>query len=85
MSVNLSTESYPPRGLSEWMLGQFTNRDGLLYPVLSAVRSDATLDLQIRDFYVNVYYRGTNLMDISDSRSGTHQLRTHFDKKYIQK
>jgi hypothetical protein len=85
MNVNLSTECYPPRGLSEWMLGQFTNRGGLLYPVLSAVHGDAELDLQIRDFYVNIYYRGTNLMEIAESRSGTHQLRTRFDKKYIQK
>ena len=83
--VNLSTESCPPRGLSEWMLGQFTDHDGLLYPVLAAVHSDATLDLQIRDLYVNIYYRGTNLMEIAESRSGTHQLRSHFDKKYIQK
>ena len=65
------------------MLGQFKAADGLLHPILSAVRDDPQLDLQIRDHYVNIYHRGSNLMEIRQSGRMAERLRTRFDKRYL--
>jgi hypothetical protein len=44
-------ETYAPRHLSDWMLGQFAGEDGLLHPILEVVRRDPELDLdQLRPF-----------------------------------
>lgn len=65
------------------MLDQFIADDGLLHPVLVAVREDPDADLQIRDHCVNIYYRGSNLMEIRQSGRTAERLRTRFDKKYL--
>jgi len=65
------------------MLKQFVADDGLLHPVLVAVREDPDLDLQIRDHYVNVYYRGSSLMKIRQPARTGSRLKTRFDKKYL--
>lgn len=56
---------------------------GILKPVLERVRSDQTLMLALRGNYVNVYYRGGNLMKITANRT-THcaPYKAYFDKKY---
>lgn len=41
---------------------------GLLHPVVDLVRGDHTLDFQIRNNYVNIYYRGGNILKISTAR-----------------
>ncbi|MCP4809345.1 MAG: hypothetical protein GY884_28750 [Proteobacteria bacterium] len=46
-------------------------------PLLERVHADATLDLQIRDEYVNVYYRGGNLLRWAPSGGA-------FDAKYAR-
>jgi len=33
-------------------------KSGLLQPLLQRVHDDPTLELEIRDDYINVYYRG---------------------------
>lgn len=73
-----------PRGLSGWMLEQLLDPDGRLHPVLCAVRDDPELDLQIRDDFLNIYYRGGNLMEIRQPASGAKTLKARFDSKYIQ-
>ena len=77
------TDTYERRGLSDWMLDQLVAYDGLLHPVLVAVREDPDLDLQIRDHYVNIYYRVSNLMEIRQSERKRVRLTTRFDKRYL--
>jgi len=55
-------------------------KDGCLKPVLDRVRADATLFLAIRNGYINIYYRGGNLMKIVDN--GDSKYIASFDKNY---
>lgn len=58
---------------------------GSLMPVLERVRMDDTLLLALRGTYVNVYYRGGNLMRITGP--ATDSIRSYeafFDKKYAE-
>lgn len=75
--------AHEPRGLSEWMLDQFAEADGLLQQVLVVVRNDPQLDLQIRKHYVNIYYRGSSLMEIRQPARTGKRLTTRFDKRYL--
>jgi hypothetical protein len=65
------------RGLS----GKFmiSLKSGLLKPVLERVKKDDTLMLGIRDGYFNIYYRGGNLLRITEKQ---HSFNLFFDKKY---
>ena len=54
-------------------------KEGDLFPLLKSVRDDSSLCLELRGNYINVYYRGGNLMEVKHGRSGT---RFRFDKKY---
>lgn len=56
-----------PRKLSPAFLGDL--QTGLLAPILERVKLDSTLCLEIRDEYVNIYYRGGNLLRI-DGHAG---------------
>ena len=50
------------RGLSVEFMDDF--KTGILKPILDLVKKDDTLCFQIRNDYVNVYYRGGNILDI---------------------
>lgn len=50
--------------------------------LLEAVKQDATLCLEIRNNYINVYYRGGSLIKLSEI--GTGQYRAKFDMKYVK-
>lgn len=52
------------RGLSP----QFINdlKTGILHPILNRVHSDNTLTLEIRDGYINLYYRGSSLIQLRE-------------------
>ena len=76
-------EAFVPRRLTDWMLDQFASADGLLHPLLLEVQEDPDLDLQIRDHYVNIYYHGSNLMEIRQSGRTAERLTTKFDEKYL--
>ena len=67
------------RGLSK----QFRTdlRSGRLKPILRLVRRDATLCLQIREDYINIYYRGGNVLRISEESEG--RYKAFFDEKYL--
>ncbi len=51
-----------PRILSEVFMNDL--KSGLLKPILDRVKADDTLMLAIRKDYINIYYRGGNLMRI---------------------
>lgn len=54
---------------------------GHLSPILQRVLHDDTLSLEIRDGYVDIYYRGGRLLGIhGNGRSG--KFRTEFDWRY---
>jgi hypothetical protein len=53
------------RGLSDRFMDHLGNDTGLLNPITQRLRQDTTLDLQIRSDYINIYYRGGNLMKLS--------------------
>lgn len=53
---------------------------GSLVDLLNYVKKDNTLDLEIRDNYVNIYYRGGNILRIEKKKTS---YVFHFDKKYI--
>jgi len=68
------------RGLSAEMFQALES--GLLSPVLERVLNDGTLDLEIRDDYINLYYRGGNLSKISRDPKG--EFRLDFDDNYFE-
>ncbi|MCX6224454.1 MAG: hypothetical protein NTV01_06840 [Bacteroidia bacterium] len=68
-----------PRILKEQFMSDLKN--GALKDVLQRVKADHTLDLQIRDDQVNIYYRGGNLCRISRDRV---KYQFEFDEKYAK-
>jgi len=69
------------RGLSEKFMKDFLDIDGVLHPFLVQVHNDHTLQLAIRDGYVNIYYRGGSLFKLTEKRDNYNLV---FDKKYIK-
>ncbi len=65
------------RGLSDDFVSDL--KQGILAPVLERVKSDDTLCLEIRDGFVNVYYRGGNLLRLTEGAS----YAAAFDQKYF--
>ena len=66
------------RGLSERFMDDLKS-GGRLNPILERVKSDHTLMLAIRKGYINIYYRGGNILRITEGRGF---YRTFFDVKY---
>ena len=54
-------------------------KKGLLAPILSRVQRDATLCLEVREDYCNIYYRGGNLLRLTEVPGG---YETFFDRNY---
>lgn len=67
------------RGLSEIFINRLLN--GEFAQILERVLLDQTLDMEIRNSYVNIYYRGGNLMRITERTDGRYEF--FFDRKYI--
>ena len=87
---------FAARGLSPQMLRDLMDPEGMLHPVLHAVRGDwehngrrdegkPDLDLEIRDRYINVYYRGGNLMKIYEGGRDGAPYGADFHSQYIQR
>lgn len=57
---------------------------GLLNPILDRVKHDQTLMLAIRDGYINIYYRGGNILKIEISVKMPGCYNTRFDKNYAK-
>ena len=68
--------SMSTRALDERLLGDL--RDGLLAPILTRVLADQTLCLELRGSCINVYYRGGNVLRVT--QIGTRYI-PHFDEK----
>ena len=68
------------RELSDSFLKDLANDNGLLHVILERVKKDDTLMLAIRDGYINIYYRGGNILRIQEQGNGTY--RSFFDEKY---
>ena len=58
-------------------------RDGLLAPLTEMVKSDTSLCLELRGNYINIYYRGGNLMKVSTTRSAD-IYSIFFDTEYFK-
>ena len=69
------------RGLSDKFIEDL--KEGVLLPMTCAVKSDTTLCLELRGSYVNIYYRGCNLMKIAAVKN-TASYVVEFDKNYLR-
>jgi hypothetical protein len=68
---------YKKRGLSKNFMHSL-KKGGLFHPLLLYVRKDPTLCLEIRQNYINIYYRGGNLIKIEEKGC----YIASFDKNY---
>jgi hypothetical protein len=70
------------RALSDKFMQDLLLEDGMLYPVLDCVRKDQTLMLAIRENYVNIYYRGGNILRISEKTNDSYkaEFNSEYDK-----
>jgi hypothetical protein len=68
------------RGLSQKFLGALKEEDGILHAVLKRIQNDDTLMLAIRNGYINIYYRGGNLLKITEKKDNRYEA--HFDENY---
>lgn len=55
---------------------------GLLAPILNMVKSDQTLDMEIRNNYINIYYRGGNLSKLEEINPKT-SYSLEFNENYF--
>lgn len=58
-------------------------KGGCLSELTATVSSDATLDLELRGGYVNVYYRGGKLMELGRSGHSAGEYVVSFDTNYF--
>ncbi|MEI7990206.1 MAG: hypothetical protein WCI88_14315 [Chloroflexota bacterium] len=68
------------RKLSAKFMGDLVDSDGVLYPILTRVKKDHTLMLAIRENFINIYYRGGNILNIKEHNKGFYQAS--FDDQY---
>lgn len=68
------------RALSQAFLNDLLQQGGLLNPILARVKQDHTLMLAIRDGYINIYYRGGNILRVEEQGNGAYHA--FFDDQY---
>lgn len=68
------------RVLSEKFMHDLTSHEGMLNPILERIKNDNTLMLAIRNGYINIYYRGGNLLKLTET--STKGYRTDFNHDY---
>src|SRR3972149_6562277 len=56
--------------------------EGLLFPLTSLVKKDHSLSLEIRNNYINIYYRGGSLLKLSAVKNKKHTYKPFFEIKY---
>jgi len=61
-------------------MDDLSNPTGLLYPILERIKRDHTLMLSIRKDYINIYYRGGNILRVKEQPNGSYGA--FFDKNY---
>jgi len=68
------------RGLSENYFDCL--KSGFLSGITESVKGDPDLNLEIRNNYINVYYKGNSLLKLSET--STHQYKAVIDKKFLE-
>jgi hypothetical protein len=68
------------RALSDKFMQDLLREDGMLHPVLDRVKKDQTLMLAIRKDYVNIYYRGGNILRITKKMHSSY--KAEFNDEY---
>jgi hypothetical protein len=68
------------RKLSAKFMDDLVNPKGVLHPILARVKKDQTLMLAIREDFINIYYRGGNILNIKEHSKGFYQAS--FDDQY---
>lgn len=68
------------RQLSEKFYDDLMNDNGLLHPILERVKQDHSLMLAIRGKYINIYYRGGNILKVEEQGKGSYL--SSFDDQY---
>lgn len=63
------------RKLSESFMQELTS--GFLRSLTERVRQDHDLDLQIRDNYLNIYFKGNSLLRLNQVKSGKYRVMVH--------
>jgi hypothetical protein len=74
------TDESPQRGITLEFEAQL--KSGILLPLLERVRHDDMLSLEIRNGYVDIYYRGGRLLGIHAQANAT-RFSTEFDERYF--
>jgi len=68
------------RALSIDFMKDLKDTNGALYPILERVKQDHTLMLAIRENYINIYYRGGNILKVNEQGKNVYQA--YFDDQY---
>ena len=58
------------RVISKKFMNNLLKPEGMLNPILEQVKKDHTLMLAIREGYINIYYRGGNILKVTEHREG---------------
>lgn len=58
-------------------------KQGMLKPLTETVKADTSLCLELRGNYINIYYRGGNLLKAQTTKSGK-AYKVSFDRKYFK-
>jgi hypothetical protein len=69
------------RLLSERIMNDLLKEEGKLYTLLQYVKSDNTLDIEIRENNINIYYRGGSALKVSEILGKDYVF--HFDRNYL--
>ena len=77
--INETVGDKRQRGISEEFDGQLTS--GILRPILERLRRDDTLSLEIRNGYIDIYYRGGRLLNLR-ANAKADKFTTAFDERY---
>lgn len=68
------------RELSVTFMNDLLSPKGKLNPILLRVKYDQTLMLAIRDGFINIYYRGGNILKVTETKKGAYTA--FFDTRY---
>ena len=68
------------RKLSPTFIENLKSNYGLI-ELMYFIKHDGTLDLEIRENKINIYYRGGNTLGITETSKG--ELKFHFDNNYF--
>jgi hypothetical protein len=70
------------RMLSNEFMSDLKNPHGVLHPILDRVHRDQTLMLAIRSNWINIYYRGGNILRIKAQQGSSYE--GSFDEEYCK-